>query len=145
MLRGKAGVMLGFWSDWRATDLPAIPMLVIVAPPSQHTLLDGRVLAASEFDLCARLFFLDQCHPSLAGTGSLCLAAAARVEGTVVQRVLSTAAKSADDVRLGHPTGVTPVKAVLDPRAGGIRFAALGFARTARRLMAGSVYVPRSY
>lgn len=144
-LRGKAGVALGFWPDWRATGLPAIPMLVIVAPPREHTLLDGRALSASDVDLCARLFFLDHCHPSLAGTGALCLAAAARVEGTVVQRVLAPAARRAEDVRLGHPSGVTPVKAVLDPHAAGIRFAALGLARTARRLMAGSVYVPRFY
>jgi 2-methylaconitate cis-trans-isomerase PrpF len=97
-------------------------------------------------DLRARLLYLDVCHPSLAGTGAICLAAASRIEGTLANRALGQAGAASASVRIGHPRGVIDVRVSLeeqcDPKAP--RFAALGFARTARRLMAGNVYVPDS-
>ena len=143
-LRGKAGQRLGFWPDWSAEGLPSMPMLVIVAPPADHALLDGTPQPADAMDLCARLIFLDQCHASLAATGALCLAAASRIEGSIVREALRPSHRDAPEIRIGHPTGITPVKVALDApgAAGEIRYAVLGFARTARRLMEGAVFVP---
>jgi 2-methylaconitate cis-trans-isomerase PrpF len=98
-------------------------------------------------DLRARLLFLGKCHESMAGTGSICTAAASRVRGSVVNRVLAQGADLTRTLRIGHPLGVMTVTVDVDhtSRADAEpRFAALGFARTARRLMDGFVYVPHA-
>jgi 2-methylaconitate cis-trans-isomerase PrpF len=94
-------------------------------------------------DLSARLMYGDVFHSSLAGTGTICIAAASRVQGSVVHAALAARA-AASLVRIAHPSGVTEVRVEVAPDSlpGPLRFAALGFARTARRLMAGTVFVP---
>lgn len=135
-IRTKIGQSLGFWPDWRADDLPAMPMLVIVAAGGDDP----------SSDLLARLLYLKRCHPTMAGTGAICLAAASRVAGTLVNQAVAPARAAADILRIGHPSGVIDVKvAVSGPSApSDTAFTQLGFARTARRLMAGTVFVPRS-
>lgn len=133
-IRGKVGQALGFWPDWRAGGLPAMPMFVIVAPAP----------TGSPADLLARLLYLRRCHQTMAGTGAICLAAASRVPGTVVNGAAGPARVLSDVLRIGHPLGTLDVKVALE-RPGpneDVRFASLGFARTARRLMTGSVCVP---
>jgi 2-methylaconitate cis-trans-isomerase PrpF len=134
-VRGRLGQGLGFWPDWRAGALPAMPMAVIVAaaPPDDPA------------DIQARLLFLGHCHRTMAGTGAICLAAASRVPGTVVNRLLGTERAEAAVVRIGHPSGTLEVRLSLDHAGPGgtVRFRTLGFARTARRLMAGTVSIPR--
>ena len=134
-VRGRIGHSLGFWSDWRAGRPHPMPMLVIVAPPGE---------GSPAADLRAWLLYLGRCHESMAGTGAICLAAAARVPGTVVHAAIAPARAVADTVRIGHPSGVLEVKVTLGEAAGvdAVGFATLAFARTARRLMAGNLYVP---
>jgi 2-methylaconitate cis-trans-isomerase PrpF len=135
-VRGKLGQALGLWTDWRAGGLPAMPMFVIVAPAS----------VGEPADLNARLLFLGYCHRTMAGTGAICLAAASRIEGSVVERVMRPSQAMYDTCRIGHPTGTLDVTVKLEGSGhdGEARFTSLGFARTARRLMAGHVFVPRA-
>jgi 2-methylaconitate cis-trans-isomerase PrpF len=140
---------VGLWPDGRGDDHPAMPMLVVVAPPARYVATDGVAWDEGAMDLCARLMYLDQFHASMAGTGSICLAAAARIEGSVVEQAIGRAAALHPEVRIGHPSGVTTVRAQPEPAVNAspgmpIRFAALGFGRTARALMRGSICVPRS-
>lgn len=132
--RGRLGQRLGFWPDWRTRGLPAMPMFVLVAPTPADDLAD----------LNARLLYLGKCHHSMAGTGAICLAAASRVPGTVVSRFLQPGRAGPKVLRIGHPSGTLDVR--VDPDGGSLggemRFRNLGFARTARRLMAGRVSVP---
>lgn len=134
-IRGKLGQALGFWPDWRADGLPAMPMFVIVAPAPP----DGAA------DLLARLLYLGRCHQTMAGTGAICLAAASRVPGSVVNDAVGPRRAASDVLRIGHPLGLLDVRVTLDGAGpdGEVRFRTLGFARTARRLMAGTVCVPR--
>lgn len=134
-IRGKIGQSLGFWPDWRQAGLPAMPMFVIVAPSP----------SAAQADLLARLLYLGRCHGTMAGTGAICLAAASRLPGSVVNAAVGPARAASDALVIGHPMGTLDVKVTLDgtARRGEIRFEALGFARTARRLMAGTIYLPR--
>lgn len=75
-------------------------------------------------------------HKAFAATGAVCTAVAAHLPGTLVHEV----AQQFPDgiVRIGHPTGVFPVR---------IRLGADGeileasYSRTARRIMEGTVYV----
>ena len=129
-IRGKCGQRLVFWDDWRAADLPAMPMLVLAAAP-----------ADADCDLMTRLLYADVCHPSIAATGAICVAAAASIPGSVAHALCVQ--REPGVVRVGHPTGVTPVRVQLSAADRETpHFEVLGFARTARRLMAGAVFVP---
>jgi 2-methylaconitate cis-trans-isomerase PrpF len=59
-------------------------------------------------DLRVRLLFMNRLHEAIAGSGSISLAAASRVPGSVVAEV--TAARRPGELRIGHPSGVTPTK-----------------------------------
>lgn len=143
-IQSKVGAKLGFWKDWRSEHLPGLPLFVMVAPPAGYTGTDGIEQRASKMDLRARLVFLGQCHDSMAGTGSMCTAAASRISGSVVNRVVGAQCAAENILRIGHPLGVMDVRvsAIADADSMETRFSTLGFARTARRLMAGVVCVP---
>lgn len=143
-LQAKAGERIGMWGDWQAVHFPQIPLFVMVAPPGDYVATNGDAQAAASMDLRARLLFLGKWHDSMAGTGSMCLAAASRVPGSVVNRMVELHASS-EVLRIGHPLGVMTVKvtAQSDPQQpAGVRISSLGLVRTARRLMTGELYIP---
>ena len=140
-IRGRAAALSGLAGDWsRAeTESPALPLMVIVAPPAACVDTTGRALDAADMDVRARLVFYNRCHESMAGTGAMCTAAAAQVAGSVVRSVIGAASPGC--LRIGHPLGVM---AVVVQAEGGLlhadaplAFERLGFSRTARRLMDG--------
>ena len=146
-IQAKAAVLLGFITDWRTSGRPGLPLFVMVAEPAGFIDMQGVSHVAGTMDLAARLLFVGKCHESMAGTGSICTAAASRVPGSVVHRVLTTESLSTSELRIGHPLGVMPVKVHVgrDVSPGPTpTFSALGFSRTARRLMDGKMYVPRT-
>jgi 2-methylaconitate cis-trans-isomerase PrpF len=83
---------------------------------------------------------MGNCHRAFALTSAMCLAVAARIEGTVV-RECSTARDGAD-LRLGHPSGLLPLDASVSLRDGKPWARQVTVYRTARRLMEGFVRVP---
>lgn len=148
-LRGKAAQHIGLCTDWREAEStsPALPLMVMVAPPAAYTDSNGQAVAASSVDLRARLVFYNKCHESMAGTGSMCTAAMSRIAGTLVHQVSHEAeAAVVDTLRIGHPLGSMHVVVRAQPEAvaGEVAFERLGFGRTARLLMQGTAYVPRS-
>ena len=76
------------------------------------------------------------------GTGSICLAAASRVKGTVVEQ--ANAGRKDGFLLIGTPSGVTPTR--VEAHAVGdapfVAFDTLGFSRTSRRLMDCNAYYP---
>ena len=91
-------------------------------------------------DLRVRLLFMNRLHESIAGSASICLAAAAQIPGSVVEAV--TAGRRPGELLIGHPSGITPAKVEAHRGPGGVTFDVLGFSRTARRLMDGTAYYP---
>jgi 2-methylaconitate cis-trans-isomerase PrpF len=80
---------------------------------------------------------MQKVHHAFAATGLMCLAAAARLPGTIANEICRPA--TGDGVRIGHPKGVAEVGVVLG--AGAMpTVEAVVVARTARRLMAGEAY-----
>ena len=120
------------------------PFLALVAPASDAVTLDGETLPAASVDIVARALSMGRPHRALPLTVGLCLAAAARVEGTLVHELARPPAQSDDDLRIGHPSGLLPAGARV--RAAGEHWTVEGVVayRTARRLMEGSVLVPSS-
>ncbi len=146
---------------------PALPKVAFVAPPAPFRTLDGRTVDASEVDVCARVISMGKCHRAFALTAAMCLAVAARIKGTVVAdslapshdpsprsplilspgggegRVRGTTQREGADLRLGHPSGVLPINALVERDAAGAPVArSVTVYRTARRLMEGFVRVP---
>lgn len=146
-VRGKAAERIGFCNDWRDVDRqsPGLPLLVVVSTPCAYTSMRGETVVPDRTDLRARLVWYNKCHESMAGTGSMCIAAASRVPGSIVHDVIGAEAAAADRLRIGHPMCVMSVnvQAVPSNELGGVAFSALSFSRTARRIMDGFVYVPR--
>jgi 2-methylaconitate isomerase len=70
----------------------------------------------------------------------MCLAVAARIDGTVVNGC--DASRGEGDLRLGHPSGALPVAATVSTRHGRPHAECVTVYRTARRLMEGFVRVP---
>jgi 2-methylaconitate cis-trans-isomerase PrpF len=86
----------------------------------------------------------------------MCLAVAARIEGSVAHAAARPAENPGDDLQLAHPSGVIPVAATVtrhgsdsttrggDDKGGGWHAEQVVVYRTARRVMEGSVLVPAS-
>ena len=147
-LRGKVAERIGIATDWRDVDRqsPSLPLFVAVASPSDYGTMRGTAVESCCIDLLARLVWYDRCHESMAGTGSMCTAAASRIPGSVVNQVIGAEAAATGTLRIGHPMGVMAVSVQAAPSnaEGGVAFGMLGFSRTARRIMDGTVYVPRA-
>jgi 2-methylaconitate isomerase len=140
-IQSKTGQMFGLWPNWQEVSMPGFPLVVLLAPPATYTDAAGAEHEKASMDLRARLLFVNRCHDSMAGTGATCLAAASRIPGSIAQRALADQTDSTV-LRIGHPMGVMDVVVSVDRSNDDIRFTTLGFARTARRLMAGLAYLP---
>ena len=117
----------------------SIPKVAVVAPAMAFIGLDGNAYDAGAVDLLARVISMGNCHRAFALTAAMCLAVAARIDGTVVRECCRSAT---GDVRLGHPSGVLPIAASVTTRDGAPRAEHVTVYRTARRLMEGFVRVP---
>jgi 2-methylaconitate cis-trans-isomerase PrpF len=131
-IRQAASVRMGLVPDLAAAArLASIPKVAMLAAPQDAPTLSGR-LSASEHDLAVRMISVGQPHRAVPITGAICLAVAARVPGTIAERLC---ASKAGPIRIGHASGTTVVDAsVVDGRA---EYGAVY--RSARRLFEGSV------
>ncbi len=144
-IRAKAAEAAGLVQDWKTANTPyhGLPLTGFVAPPGDYTSADGHQIEAHDMDLRVRLIFLNQLHPTIAGSGSIALTAASRVPGSTVQSA-SVAEADSEVLRIGHPGGVMTNYVETEP---GVTdsvpsFTKLAMIRTARRLFAGLAFVP---
>ena len=141
-VRCQASVSMGIAQDiGEASRIPGIPKVAFLSPAQDMTTLAGEIVSAAECDILVRMISLGQPHRAIPVTGALCIAATARIDGSLVSRMLDTTCGSSD-LRLAHPSGVTNVDAQLKRQDGSWYAASATISRTARRLMDGYVYVP---
>jgi 2-methylaconitate cis-trans-isomerase PrpF len=93
---------------------------------------------AGEGDVMVRMISSGQLHKAVPLTGALCLAVAARIEGTIVNGLARP--RDPETLVIEHPAGTVAVAA----RVTGGRAQFATFYRTARRLMEGRVLIPIS-
>jgi 2-methylaconitate isomerase len=110
------------------TTVRNIPQVGIVSAPR-----DGHS------HITVRMMSTGQPHRATPLTGAMCLAAAMRLPGTIPASVAHLPADAEADLLIAHPTGVLPVAAHV---ANGQVLETVVY-RTARRLMEGTVLVPR--
>lgn len=125
------------------------PAIGFVSGPQEAKLSSGARIRADDMDLTARMIARGQAHRALPLTRTLCMAVAARIEGTVVHEMARPAADPEAPIRIGMPSGILVaaasvlVVAAASVRGDDGRWEARqgGFLRTQRRLFEGSVLV----
>ena len=138
-IRRAAGVRMGLAN--RPEDVPLTnPRIGMLAAPTAFDAIDGRHIDADAQDITVRVLSMTNVHRVSPLTSALCLAAASRIEGTLVH---SLARARAGDLRIGTPSGVLPVGADVTRANGGWHANYTRSYRTARRLMQGSVLIPK--
>lgn len=125
-LRLEAGQRMGL-GDVKASVTPKIGLIA----PSR----DGGHLAV-------RYFMPWSTHPTLAVTGSQCLAACALAPGTVADGLVAGIDPSPAVIRIEHPVGQMEVTVSYSREGDDISFHSAGLVRTARLIARGEVMVP---
>lgn len=121
------------------TTVSNLPLVAVVSAPQDHAIPGGHV-AAGDVDVITRMISAGQPHKATPLTGAMCLAVAAAIPGTIVQHIRRQ--DLAGDLRIGHATGILPVAAKVRLNNGKPVADEAVVYRTARRLMAGVVYIP---
>jgi 2-methylaconitate cis-trans-isomerase PrpF len=123
---------------------PLIPFVGFVAPPKDAVTIADTRLAAAEGDLTARILSNGNTHRALPLTCSVCTTVAARIEGTLPNRLARPAGDPKADLNLMQPSGILTVASNVFMK-GNAWYAEYGATyRTQRRLFDGFVYVPAS-
>lgn len=92
----------------------------------------------------ARYFMPWNCHPTMAVTGSQCLASCALTPATVADGLVSGVTGSPALVTIEHPAGTIKVTVDYANGPGGFQLRSAGLIRTARLIARGEVMVPEA-
>ena len=127
-----------------AAKIPHIPKVALIAGPKEAKTLAGETLIADDMDVTVRMISIGNTHRAVPVTGSLCLAVAAQIEGSVVNTLALPIAANGD-IRIANPSGVITVAASVrkdGPKDGDDWVAEHAVLyRTQRRLMEGTLLV----
>lgn len=135
-IRRQAAVTMGI-SKVLDTVPGSIPKIAMVTAPYTHRLISGETIQQEDCDLLVRAISVGQPHRAVPITVAMALAAASRIDGSVVQEVTSSRRVDADGITIGHNSGKLLVGANFN-ESGDVTDATVF--RTARRLMEGTVY-----
>ena len=143
-LRIAAAVRMGIAASTEeaATRIRNLPQVALLTPPTDAPTLSGRVLKADDIHILARMISAGQPHKASPLTGAMCLAIAMRLPGTIAAELARLPADPDADLIIGHPSGTLPVAARVRTTPEPHAEEAVVY-RTARRLMQGSVLIPR--
>jgi 2-methylaconitate cis-trans-isomerase PrpF len=92
--------------------------------------------------ITSRYFVPQDCHPTHAVTGSINVATAATQPGTVVAEAAAAEPLRSQSVVIEHPAGTITVELAYKDGASGPVFDRAGVVRTAKKIMAGEIFVP---
>jgi 2-methylaconitate isomerase len=144
-IRISASVAMGIAPDAaEAASKASVPFVGFVSAPQTAKTLTGETINADDSDITARMLSNGQPHRALPLTISLCLAVAARIEGSVVNLATRKSASADAPVRIAMPSGILTVAATVQCKDGVWHAEQGAFYRTQRRLFEGYVYVPAS-
>jgi 2-methylaconitate cis-trans-isomerase PrpF len=146
-IRGTVAKIIGLVDDpaKARTESPAIPLLAMVSKPQEYaSFTDGRRVLADEMDFVSRVFYMQEMHKTYSATATVCTGAAARISGTLVNRVCASGAPEKKMVRFGHPCGSISIEVEIERRGEGFYLNKAALGRTSRRILEGLAYVPES-
>ena len=122
----------------------AVPFVGFVSGPQDAKTLTGEVLKATGMDLTGRMMSNGQPHRALPLTCTLCMAVAARLEGSVVHEATRRTGNPEAEIRIAMPSGVLTVAASVRKLEGQWHAEQGAFYRTQRRMFEGQVLVRAS-
>lgn len=143
-IRVAASMAMGIARTSEEAQRKSVPIVGFVAPPQDAATLSGDAIKAADVDLTARMISNGQPHRALPITASLCLAVAARIEGTVAHEATRVTGDPQGGIRFAMPSGVLVATASVKKVNGAWHAEQGGFYRTARRLFEGFVAVRAS-
>ena len=86
----------------------------------------------------------DACHKAHAVTGTVCVASACAIPGTVASRLVKLPPAPQGIIQLEHPSGMIAIDLDADFTAGKLAMRRAALIRTARRIFDGHVHVPEN-
>ena len=107
-----------------------VPKIALLAKPAQ-----GGTIAS-------RYFVPDQCHKAHAVTGTVCLASACAIPGTVASGLVELPPAPQGVIEIEHPSGKIAIDLDVDFTGGRQEMRRAALIRTARRVFEGRVLVP---
>lgn len=142
-IRGRCAKLIGLTDDYRQSvkNCPYTPFFSIVTKPKAYESYNGKSIDGKDTDIVSRLIFMQKMHKTHPVTGTICMSAAARIPGSIVNRNLSERGKSGKTIIIGHPAGVIPVVSELENKDGEFELKEAAVIRTARIIMDGNVYL----
>ncbi|MCC7483661.1 MAG: PrpF family protein [Burkholderiales bacterium] len=144
-IRVAASVAMGITRSVEAAARRAsVPFVGFVSGPQDSRTLAGDTLNSAGMDLTARMMSNGQPHRALPLTCTLCLAVAARIEGSVVNGVTRANGDPEVETRIAMPSGVLTVAASVRKLEGQWHAEQGAFYRTQRRMFDGHVYLRAS-
>jgi 2-methylaconitate isomerase len=143
-VRVAASVAMGISKTVAEAARASVPFVGFVSAPQDSKTLTGETLAASGMDVAARMMSNGQPHRALPLTCTLCLAVAARIEGSVVNEVARPSKDPEAEIRIAMPSGVLTVAASVRKLEGQWHAEQGAFYRTQRRMFEGQVVVRAS-
>jgi len=144
-IRIAASVAMGITrTPEEAAKRATVPFVGFVSGPLEAKTLTGDRVEAAGVDLTARMMSNGQPHRALPLTCTLCLAVAARVDGTVVNELARPAQNPEAEIRIGMPSGVLTAAASVRKLEGQWHAVQGAFYRTQRRMFEGRVLVRAS-
>lgn len=94
--------------------------------------------------ITTRYFMPWKCHPTMAVTGAQCLASCVLTPGTVADGLAAIPNEKPANIVLEHASGTIDVLVDYSQTDEGFAIRSAGLVRTARKLAAGSVFIPAS-
>ena len=94
--------------------------------------------------IATRYFMPWSTHPSMAVTGAQCLASCVLTPGTIADGMAAKSNETPANVILEHASGKIEVAVDYADTATGFEIKSAGLVRTARKIAAGEVFIPRS-
>jgi 4-oxalomesaconate tautomerase len=125
-VRIKAGAMMGL-GDVSKTVVPKIGLL---AAPRQGG------------SITSRYFVPDSCHKAHAVSGTVCIASACAIPGTIAEKIASYLRAPQGLIEIEHPSGKIAIDLDADFTGGKQELRRAALIRTARRIFEGRVNVP---
>ena len=127
-IRRKAGVLMGMGD----VSAAVVPKIALLAQPRHGGAISSR-------------FFVPYaCHKSHPVTGTVCIASACAIPGTVAERIAGRAAAPQGIIEIEHPSGKIAIDLDADFSDGRQELRRAALIRTARRIFEGKVNVPRA-
>lgn len=140
-IRAYGAVQMGLISDIsEAAQRQHTPKVAFVAPPADYISSSGKSVQAADVDLLVRALSMGKLHHAMMGTAAVAIAAAAAIEGTLVNLAAGGGKRNA--VTFGHPSGSLQVGAEASLIEGRWHIEQAVMSRSARVLMEGNVRVP---